>query len=148
MLRRIVLGIGMIGLAIVAAGCAKRGINLLQIHAGPQPVIIQVRCPSATNVITRVLPERVTVRPKSDSVLWVIVGHATRAEIDPKTPGRWPFANPPHVVTPGQPVNSGDVLDNARPGSYAYKVTAECQVPGGGPVITVTIDPDVIITEE
>ncbi len=138
-------GFGTMALTMVVAGCATRGVDLLQIAAGPQPVIIRVLCPTATNVSIAVIPERVSARRGRDSVLWVVVGHGTRIEIDPKIPNEWPFDNPPNVETPGQAANSGVAFADARPGSYSYKVTALCQVPGDGPLITVTIDPDIII---
>ena len=141
-------GFGTMALTMVVAGCATRGVDLLQIAAGPQPVIIRVRCLTATDVSIAVIPERVSVYRGRDSVLWVVVGQGTRIEIAPKNPNRWPFNNPPHVGTRGQAANSGVAVANARPGSYSYKVTAQCQVPNGGPLITVTIDPDVIITDE
>jgi hypothetical protein len=137
----------MIGLAAVATGCASVKVDLAQVAAGPQPVIIRVLCPNATTVSFYVIPQPVPVRRGLDSVLWALVGHGTTATIEPKVQGQWPFAAPPHTATPGAPASSGTADAEARPGSYAYKVTAQCQVPNGGPVITVTIDPDVIITE-
>ena len=141
-------GFGAMALTLVAAGCAPRGIDLLQIPAGPQPVIIRVLCPTATNVSIAVLPERVPVYSGRDSVLWVVIGQGTRIEIVPKNLDRWPFDNPPHVGTRGQAANSGVAFANAQPGSYSYNVTAQCQVPNNGPLITIAIDPDVIITNE
>jgi hypothetical protein len=135
-------------LTLVAAGCAPRVIDLLQIPAGPQPVIIRVLCPTATNVSIAVLPERVPVARGRDSVLWVVIGQGTQIEIAPKNLNRWPFDNPPHVGTRGQAANSGVASARAQLGSYSYNVTAQCQVPNNGPVITISIDPDVIITNE
>lgn len=136
---------GTMALTMVVAGCATRGVDLLQIPGGPQPVIIRVLCRTATDVNIAVIPERVSVRRGRDSVLWAVVGHGTRIEIAPKITNQWPFDNPPHVGTRGQAANSGVARQDARPGSYPYKVTALCQVPNNGPLITVTVDPDIII---
>jgi hypothetical protein len=112
-----------------------------------QLVNIRVMCPAANNISIAVTPAQVSVRRNRDSVSWSVIGNGTQATIAPKTPGFWPFASQAIVVTPGQPTNSGRTVANTETGTYPYNVAAICQVPNG-PAITITVDPDVIITED
>ncbi len=143
-----VLDVGLIGLAGMMAGCGSEPGPDLRAEPGTRRVTVTVQCPSATELSIRANPPSVRVL-RNNSVEWSLQGDATEFEINPKETGRdgWPFTNsPPHRGTKDAPASTGNANSDAEPGTYQYGVTAMCQVPNGGPLITVTIDPDVIIT--
>ena len=140
-----VLDVGLIGLAGMMAGCDS---DLGPPLGAAVRVTVTVQCPSAPELSIGANPPSVMVR-RNNSVEWSLQGDATDFEINPKQTGRngWPFTNPPpHRGTKDAPASTGNANSDAELGTYQYGVTAMCQVPNGGPLITVTIDPDVIIT--
>ncbi len=142
-----VLDVGLIGLAGMMAGC-DREVTAIDGIDGTRQVVVTVRCPSATELSIGADPPSVMVL-RNNSVEWSLQGDATDFEINPKQTGRngWPFTNPPpHRGTKDSSASTGNANSDAEPGTYQYGVTAMCQVPNGGPLIQVTIDPDVIIT--
>ena len=82
-------GFGAMALTMVAAGSTTPRVNLREIAAAPQHVIVQVLCPTATNVSVEVLPDNVPVRRGSDSVVWHIAGQGTEVTIRAKD--LWPL---------------------------------------------------------
>ncbi len=136
-----------LALTTLVAGCARPSVGRGFVP-GAQLVNIVVLCPAADRVSIRVTPPSVHVYRARDSVTWAIRGNGTQATITPKTVGHWPFAGSPYVATPGSPANSGTTVRGASLGAYAYNVEVVCRVPNSDAVITVTLDPDVIIIED
>ena len=160
MRRSSMLATGLIGITGLALGCSLtldtenlENINALTVsQQGPprqnQRVDVDVRCPRSNNVFVTVDPWSVRVRP-GYAVLWNLRGDATQVRITPKATRRWPFTGtPPHSGTTSTPASSGAARSNAPLGTYLYTATVTCQIPssGGGGTVTVTIDPDIIIT--
>ncbi len=154
--RSSMLLVGLIGLAGWTLGCGGQlrlfptDPTLLQPRAGP--VTVTVLCPTVDAVSIGVTPLSVGVDIGAN-VTWELVGTNVVFEITSTTRKglfrrrHWPFAGQPHRSNN----NGRATASNARGKAgnrYPYKVTAQCQVPDGGPLVEISLDPEVIITED
>lgn len=116
-----------------------------------RPVSIHFKCETDGGATVTVKPWRRPLVARGDYIEWTLVtpGSGEIAPdsvlIEPKSIAQWPFttAFPITVKTSKSGVAQG-VPATVPAGTYKYKVTGICHVPGM-PADTVVIDPDMII---
>ena len=142
-----------LGVVAVAAlllplvACKPRDSRSSVILGRSSPITVDIKCETGVSVgLTDASGNSAWVfeARKKDPIEWQVGDHITSIDISPKSTGDWPLADAkPHGHGKANPAKS-KVKDDAKDGTYSYKIEAVCQR-ANGTTVNVTLDPDIFV---